>query len=113
VTVLDGEEDKDMSRKDVIPLTMAYCSLHVMPLGGCSLRGEARGDVEGEDEFEIVLAEGLGEVDGLNSMPESLGCSVCGVDEEEESIFNELGDSLSRCVWSCCCCCCCCFCCCN
>ena len=48
-----------------------------LPGGGCSLTGEANGEATGDDEFEIVLAaEGRGDVEGLNSMPESFDCSV-------------------------------------
>jgi len=78
---LDGDTDEDDEDEEAEKLPtgrLAYCSLHVcMPGGGCSLTGEANGEATGDDEFEIVLAaEGRGDVEGLNSMPESFDCSV-------------------------------------
>lgn len=108
---LDGDTDDDDEEEainDVIPATdrLANCSLHdEMPEGSCSLIGDAKGEDDGEEEFEIVLAEGRGEEEGLNSMPESLGCSGF----EAESVLNE-SDDVSLALSCCCCCCCCCSC---
>lgn len=82
-TCLDGDTDEedDKDRKNEASLQV------IMPCGGgCSLMGDANGDDDGDDEFEIVLADSLGEEEGLSSMPESFGCSEGAFEGPEKPV---------------------------